>query len=232
MRIAIMVLVLLLCGTSGEPAFADSSSGWQAYLDGRYAAALRDLKPLAEAGNADAEYALGTMYSQGRGVLRDARMAAHWYEQAARQGHVEASFSLGFLLFYGVGSDGQATPPDPAAGLPWIEAAATHGNAAAQYFLGAAYWVGNGVETNRETALRWTLLAAEQGITDAQYQAGMILATERGVDNAVAAYQWLELAARAGHPSAARQREQLAAARLTAAEVRRAQALADAWHRP
>jgi WD40 repeat protein len=41
----------------------------------------------AEQGNADAQYSLGFMYENGRGVPRDDTAAASWYQKAAEQGN-------------------------------------------------------------------------------------------------------------------------------------------------
>jgi soluble lytic murein transglycosylase-like protein len=44
----------------------------------------------AKAGNADGQYGLGWMYANGRGVTRDDAIAAHLFNLAAQQGHVQA----------------------------------------------------------------------------------------------------------------------------------------------
>ena len=43
--------------------------GFNAYEGGDYATALREWKPLAEQGDASAQYSLGVMYKKGQGVL-------------------------------------------------------------------------------------------------------------------------------------------------------------------
>ena len=50
--------------------------GMDAHKSGDYATALRLWRPLAEQGNADAQFALGFMLERGQGVLRD-RVQAH-----------------------------------------------------------------------------------------------------------------------------------------------------------
>jgi TPR repeat protein len=226
-RLAILVALMaaLACG----PALADPARGWAAYLKGNYAAALSELKPLAERGNADAQYYYGTMFSDGLGVPRNNRAAAEWYEKAARQGHTDAQFSLGFLLLYGAGDGADAVDSNIEAGLGWLEKSGAHGNAQAQYFLGSLYWGGNTVPHDHDRALNWTLLAAEQGFVPAQYQAGVILAHTPGVVNAINSYRWLELAARGGDPAAPEARDKMAAERLSADEIQQARMLADAW---
>lgn len=226
-RLAILaaLTVTFACG----PALADAAKGWAAYLKGNYAAALSELKPLAERGNAAAQYYYGTMFSDGLGVPRSSRTAAEWFEKSARQGHTDAEFSLGFLLLYGAGDGPDAVDSNIDAGLGWLEKSAAHGNVQAQCFLGGLYWGGITVPYDHDRALNWTLLAAEQGFVPAQYQAGVILAHTPGVVNAINSYRWLELAARGGDPAAAEARDKMAAERLSADEIQQARTLADAW---
>ena len=61
-------------------------AGVAAYERGDYAAALTAWRPLAEAGNADAEYFLGVLHQHGLGVARDDLAASRWYRRAAEQG--------------------------------------------------------------------------------------------------------------------------------------------------
>ena len=56
----------------------------------------------AEQGNADAQFNLGVMYANGRGVLKDDAEAARWYRMAAEQGHAGAQSNLG--VRYAIGS--------------------------------------------------------------------------------------------------------------------------------
>ena len=49
------------------------------------------LKPLAERGNADAQYDLGVLYFTGTGVTENTHEALKWFRLAAQQGHIEAS---------------------------------------------------------------------------------------------------------------------------------------------
>lgn len=222
-------LVLLAGSARADDASSRLAEAWAAYLRGDHAAALKVIEPLAEAGNADAQYDLGTMYSDGHGVPRDEHKAEAWWQKAAQQGQADAEFSLGFLLVYGAGEGEDAVLADPAAGLPWLQKAAAQGHASAEYFLGYLYWSGIAVPADPEKALTYSLDAAAQGRADAEYQAGSILAGERGAQNAVEAYKWLDLAARQNYPGAAQRRDRLAAERLSRDEVQRAKALADSF---
>ena len=76
---------LLLLGAA-EAGSADFQKGVEAYDAGDYAAALREFRPLAEQGRAEAQYNLGLMYDLGEGVAQDYAQAHMWYNLAAAQG--------------------------------------------------------------------------------------------------------------------------------------------------
>jgi TPR repeat protein len=60
------------------PAWADFQAGMDANNRGDYATALREWRPLAEQGDALAQYHLGVLYRKGRGVPQDNVQARHW----------------------------------------------------------------------------------------------------------------------------------------------------------
>ncbi len=66
---------------------APASAGWDevmaAYQRGDYATVVRELRPLAEQGHAEAQFNLGFMYYNGRGVPQDYAQAHMWYYLAA-----------------------------------------------------------------------------------------------------------------------------------------------------
>ena len=53
--------------------------------------------PLAERGNADAQYRIGMMYEEGRGVTQDYAEAMKWYRLAAEQGVADAQYNIGVM---------------------------------------------------------------------------------------------------------------------------------------
>lgn len=232
-RLGILLLAAGLLVASGGVQAADLDRanldrGWRAYLDSRYADALRDLRPLAAAGDADAQYYLGTMFQHGHGVAHDPRAAVHWYERAARQRHPLAQFALGFLLHQGMGDDHNAVHRDPVKAAYWLLRAAEQKVIPAQQLIGHIYRTGAGVPADRDKALRWTLMAAEAGVVGAQFEVGLLLGEQPGVENAIEAYKWFELAARAHYPGAAQNRDRLRQ-RLSGQELQQATAMADAW---
>ena len=82
--------------------FAVLSSPIQAQ-DKPSAQEFTDLHALAEAGDTEAQYNLGLMYFNGRGVAQDDVEAVAWYRQAAGQGHAKAQTRLGVMYDTGKG---------------------------------------------------------------------------------------------------------------------------------
>ena len=76
-------------------AFADLQKGWDAYYKKDYATALKEWKPLAEQGDAKAQFLLGGMYAVGYGVPENDIEAVNWYRLAAEQEHTSAQTNLG-----------------------------------------------------------------------------------------------------------------------------------------
>lgn len=69
-----------------------------------YQTALTEFKPLAESGNAQAQYYMGRLYMiGGPGLPTDDVQLAKWLQKSAEQGHVEAQFMLGELYARGIG---------------------------------------------------------------------------------------------------------------------------------
>ena len=63
-----------------------------------YKKAMIYLKPAAEAGVAEAQNMLGSMYECGSGTPIDEAAALEWYRKAAVQGHSRAQANLGMLM--------------------------------------------------------------------------------------------------------------------------------------
>jgi uncharacterized protein len=82
----------------------DAEAGYAAYQKGNYEAALRILGPLAESGDARAQFILGVMYSEGQGVPQDYTEAGKWYGLSGWQGYAQAQYNLG--LWYAQGEGG------------------------------------------------------------------------------------------------------------------------------
>ncbi len=86
-KLAGLALIAALYGgfTLGltAPAWAGWDEGVAAYERGDYATALREWRPLAEQGDADAQHNLGVLYRNGQGVPQDYVQAHMWLNLAA-----------------------------------------------------------------------------------------------------------------------------------------------------
>ena len=69
----------------------------EAYKRGDYAEAFEIIQPLANTGEAPAQYNLAMMYATGRGISRDYPEALRWLKLAAAQGNPVAHHHLGLM---------------------------------------------------------------------------------------------------------------------------------------
>jgi TPR repeat protein len=127
------IAILLALGVHGA-AMAGFSEGATAYNARNYALALKEIMPLARAGNADAEHLLGLMYYMGRGVPRDYKQAFAWHYKAAQHGKADAQYVVGAMYY-----TGNAVPQDERLAVQWFQKAAEQGHPDAQYALGLLY---------------------------------------------------------------------------------------------
>ena len=81
----------------------------------------------AEQGEAGAQFSLGDMYADGRGVQADAGEALKWYRRAAERGDAGAQYNLGFRY-----ANGWGVPEDDREAVTWYRKAAQQGEARAQ----------------------------------------------------------------------------------------------------
>ena len=131
------------------------------------AEAVRWFRLAVEQGQADAQFNLGRMYTEGWGVIKDEAEAVRWYRLAAKQGHADAQFWLGYKY-----ADGKGVLKDNAEAVRWYRLAAKQGHADAQFWLGYKSTYGEGVLQDEAEAVRWYRLAAEQGQAYALFRLG------------------------------------------------------------
>jgi uncharacterized protein len=141
------------------PAWADFKSGESAYHRGDFATALREWQPLADQGHIDAQYQLGLLYANGKGIPKDDAKARQWYEKAAIQGHAEAQANLGVLLMYARGGQ-----QDYKMAVYYLRLSANQGNDLAQRRLGQMYERGDGVPQDYVKAYMWYSLGTSNGV--------------------------------------------------------------------
>ena len=122
---------------------------------------FRETLQAAEQGNAEAQFNLGNMYREGRGVRQDDAEAVRWYRQAAEQGDAQAQTNLGLMYANGLG-----VRQDDAEAFGWFRQAADQGFAIAQTNLGVMYDDGRGVRQDRALAQEWYGKACQNGDQD------------------------------------------------------------------
>lgn len=143
---------------SANASAADVKAGVDAWQSGNYAAAIAQWRPLADRGEADAQFNLGQAYKLGRGVAPDLRIAQSWYQKAAQQGHEQAQANLGLILFQN---------GNRAGAMPWLKKAADSDDPRAQYIYGTALFNGDLVAKDWPRAYAMMQRAAAQGLPQA-----------------------------------------------------------------
>ena len=218
---------LLLAALIALPftAQAGLNAGLAAYDKAEYATALQELTPLAEKGNAQAQYRLGKIFNLGQGVPPDKKQAAKWFHLAAQQGLAAAQGALGYLCLVG---EGVSQNSDLA--LEWTRKAAQQGDATAQFNLSVMYGEPFGIQKNPTESLKWLRQAADQRHVEALNALGSRY--EKGQDgtpkNPVLAYALFAASAAKGDATAAAERKTLEA-EMSAKDLQAGKALARKW---
>lgn len=149
--------------------------------------AVRLIEPLAEQGNIEAEYFMGTFYMYGHGVAMDPPQAAVWFKRAyghwetqARAGDPAAMVEVAGMLTTGLG----VTRDDKAA-VEWLRKAGDKGYADAWAELGELYVEGAGVPKDVAEGERLLKKASAAGSVRADE---MLAALSRRVEPASASF--------------------------------------------
>lgn len=127
----VVVLALILAFTAALPlaSMADdkpnssSSSKDSSTEQSATPSAVVWYRELANKGDMEAQYNLGTVYETGFGVAVNYKQAAKWFMKAADKGQVLAQLKLGILYYLGKG-----VPESSIKGDKWIRSAAKNGN--------------------------------------------------------------------------------------------------------
>lgn len=137
---------------------ADSKAGVDAWMQGDYAKAVAIWRPLADAGDADAQYDLGQAYRLGKGVPADFPTALDYYRKASERGHPRAQDSYGLLLF-AMNRRQEA--------MPYLQKSAERGEPNAQYIVGTALYNGDLAPRDPVRAYAMMTSAARKGMPSA-----------------------------------------------------------------
>ena len=143
-----------------NPVAAQSSryaEAFTAYQNQKFNDAESIWLELANAGDVNAQYALGVMHLRQEASDASPAAAFSWFEKAAGQGHATAMFNLGVAYWEGTGvtqNKGQA--------LDLWEQSAQKGDSGAQFNLGLAYYIGEERNPDLAQAAKWIGRAAKQ----------------------------------------------------------------------
>jgi len=217
----LLALSILLCCNA---ALAGLKEGYDALARKDYATAIKEYRPLAERGDAEAQYRIGRLYEFGKGYPKDQAQGIAWIRKAAAQNHADAQQELGVIY-----ATGDGVKQDDVQAVEWFRKAAMQGDATAQYNLGLLYAKGQGVAKDYAQAIDWWRKAAVQDNADAQFKLGVVYHTGQGVaKDEVLALANATIAARGGDKENVDYRNEIAKP-LTPEQRRKALALADDW---
>ncbi len=118
LKIIALALFYLVAGAVFGASFHD---GVAAYERGDLVTAIQTWRSAADQGDALAQYNLGGLYANGRGVQKDLSEAAVWYRKAAEQGNPLAQYYLGTLY-----EKGEGVNLDRTEAAKWYRKAAAH----------------------------------------------------------------------------------------------------------
>jgi TPR repeat protein len=139
----------------------------------------------AQSGDAEAQYWMGILYTEGK-VPKNLEEGGRWLQKSAEQGYAPAQRLYGLM-------SARVNPP---VGERWMLRAAAQGDAEAQFWLGIAYeqnWFGT---TDVKEAVKWYQKAAQGGNPDAQVELGHKYEYGEGVEQSFKlAAEWYRRAA-------------------------------------
>ena len=167
--LCIIALFVASCGSSqSRPVSQEGPT--QPPTRGSFVSPTRSLPSLAEQGNVEAQFNLGLLYDQGRGLPKDKQEALRWYRRAAIQGDMFAQNALGDNYWEGTG-----VPKDDREAVRWWRLAAAKGFVPAQHSLGKILAGGSqGIPADKPQAYMWLMLSAAQGDEEAGRQGHLL----------------------------------------------------------
>ena len=129
-----------------------------------------------KSGSADGFMSLGLHYS-GSAKPRDVVKAMHFYEKAAKLGHVDAQLNLGRFYFVGDGVE-----QDYVKARKWIQKAAAQGSPQGYFLMGALYDGELGLKRDIKKAVKYYELSIAGGYACAMLNLGCMYLYGQGVE--------------------------------------------------
>lgn len=165
---ALALKLMEQCAESGDPVACYTAALWRKHGESgatdlvRCAFWLNRLEDLAQGGDAMAQYELSGMYRWGDLLEQEVRLANHWLERSAENGHGEAQHHLAW--YHETGQYGYSV--DRAVAASWYRRAFEQGHPETLYLF-AMQEMEDGEPT--ETALALLQRAARNGLKQAEH---------------------------------------------------------------
>jgi TPR repeat protein len=190
----------------------DLKKAKRAYKSGNYERAVKLFRRASDDGNLVADWYLGHMYRQGRGVARDDAMAFSYYSRVAEHYdpdeddqnrlRITVDAMVRIADYQRTGSVNAGIQPDPvSAARSYLKIATAYGHPAAQYALGVMSIKGQGVKKNPSQGLKWLMASARKRYAPAEaylgelYWEGRLVRADR-----TRAVMWYILARQSARP--------------------------------
>ena len=158
MRYLWLPVLLIALVVAPVPSRADFTAGLKAYDAGDFKTAMKEWLPLAQAGDAEAQFRVGRLYDVGEGVPRNAEKAISWYQKSAEQKNLNAAFNLGSIFY-----EGTLVKKNYAKAYKYWRLAAETGDPVSQSNLGLLLVSGKGIKRDFAEAYKWFFLASGAG---------------------------------------------------------------------
>jgi TPR repeat protein len=190
LRIVLLVLSLVLivltrCSAQQSPDQKQASLVAYAHFKALTMAERSQLLEKAQSGDAEAQYWVGIMYTEGK-APQNLPEGTRWLLKSAEQGYAPAELAYGFT----------SRLANPSVAEKWMRRAAEQGDTEGQFWLGYGFeenWFG---AVDIQEAIRWYRKAAEGGNPDAQVELGQRYEDGEGVkQNYTLAAEWYRKAA-------------------------------------
>jgi len=161
------MIALMALALTPAPVLAGMKEAKAAYEAKNYKTAFKEYLPLAEAGNAEAQYRIGRMYRFGLGRNQNYDKAMFWFKKAVKSGYRPMMITLGYMI-----GRGQGVKASKEAEICFYRLEAERGNKMAQWSLYLSLPVNKfTLEENKF----WLNRAVNQGVPAAMAHKGKII---------------------------------------------------------
>ena len=186
----------------------DLKKAVDAIIKNDFKIAFKILSPIAESGNASAQFYMGSLYLNGLGVIANEQEAAKLrssaikiFKEQAENKNKEAISNLGRIL-----ADGsQVDDTNFLEELKWLKLASSYGCREASFMLGNIYNTGHKINDtnksdffpiiNKKEAFKWFKISAEQGMAFGMINVASFLRLGTGVElDLKDAFKWYNIA--------------------------------------